>query len=122
MSTKSAPWPKWPFQWLKRLPNPYDGAAVEPVSTFEIVTPASQKEKPGKPQNAPSGVVFHFEDFVERPLRSTPPSRRATSESDGGDGDPGRGGLDGALGGSPGPSADHGNRPSVAPGAEPDRS
>src|SRR5436190_1464498 len=102
MSTKSAPWAKWPSQWLKRLPNPYGGGPEEPTPSLEIVSPATEGKRPAQARNAPEGAVFRFEDFVERPLRSNPPSRRAKSEADGGDSDSGRSGLDGALGGSPG--------------------
>ena len=104
MSTKSAPWAKWPSQWLKRLPN----TALEPMdailSTLEIGTPVNSKGRPQGPSERGAGAVFRFEDFVERPLRSISQRHadvsrgRLTGETDG---DCGGDDGSGALGAQP---------------------
>ena len=65
MAPKTAPWGRWPSQWLKRLPAPVEETAAEPFSPAQTGTPgATLKQSPH-----PETVVFRFEDFVDRPLK-----------------------------------------------------
>src|SRR5258706_7827779 len=114
MSTKIAPWAKWPSKWLKSLPNPLEDPREIPVSPFGTGIPLKGAEEDSSASQGPQATVSRFQDYVERPLRSTPPTRqekkgrgRSKREADGSGADPDRGGLDGALGGSAGAGPDH---------------
>jgi len=104
MSTKSASWAKWPSKWLKSLPNAASAKREGGLLGFETGS-LPLFEQTGSEQSKPaSGAILRFEDFVERPLRST--SQRQTDQS--------RGRLTGET--SSGSSGDDG---SSAPGALP---
>jgi len=75
MSTKSASWSKWPSQWLKRLPNLSEEPGKAVLSDLESGSLPPEPPAVVTARSAPKGAVIRFEDFVERPLRSTPPSR-----------------------------------------------
>jgi hypothetical protein len=73
------------------------------LSLVETGSPSSPVELASKGCAAPQGAVLHFQDFVERPLRSTPPSRQAdkvrgrpTGEQNAGGADCDRRDLDGS--------------------------
>jgi hypothetical protein len=98
MSTRSAPWPKWPSQWLKRYPNLFEEAPGRPLVALEKGTPSGPLKAPSERGKGANGAVFRFEDFVVRPLRSSTlsrapeegPGRPKGEESGGGDrNDPG---------------------------------
>src|SRR5436190_9253233 len=75
MSTKSAPWPKWPSQWVRRLPKVFEEAPTRPLAPLETRTPAGSLKTPPERAKPPEGAVLRFEDFVERPLRYSSLSR-----------------------------------------------
>src|SRR5689334_23797699 len=77
MSTKSAPWPKWPSQWLKSLPNPYGELSEPAITLIETGSPPEPSEGSPAASTPPKGTVLRFQDFVERPLRSSSLSRPA---------------------------------------------
>ncbi len=70
MSTKSAPWSKWPSKWLKTLPNTALTRREAGFPTLETESLA-QMDPAGLEASKPApGAILRFEDFVERPLRS----------------------------------------------------
>ena len=71
MAPKTAPWGRWPAEWLKKLPAPFEQA---PTATFSTVDPGSSGSVP-KRNPRPEAVVHRFEDFAER---------RGTLKTDGG--------------------------------------
>ena len=75
MSTKSASWTKWPSKWLKTLPN----TALEKreAGFLDLETGSlSPIDEAGLEASKPApGAILRFEDFVERPLRSSTLSR-----------------------------------------------
>jgi hypothetical protein len=78
MSTKIATWSKWPSKWLKRLPKAALAGRKGGLLDFEIRS-LSQTDQIGSDRSKQaSEAVLHFEDFMERPLRST--SQRQTDE------------------------------------------
>src|SRR6185503_11304428 len=101
MSTKNASWAKWPSQWLKRLPNP----SLDPLDPayfgLQIESPPNAALKGSGGDSEGETAVLHFEDFVERPLRSTPQRQfgrgrgRSYGATDGGGGDSDRSGVAG---------------------------
>lgn len=102
MSTKSAPWSKWPSRWLKTLPNADIDGPSGGVLEFENGSLAPTGKAGVEGSKPPSGAVLRFEDFVEQPLRS--PSRQEAAK--------GRGRKTGAAG-----RGGSGNDGSNAPGA-----
>ena len=101
MSTKSAPWSKWPSRWLKTLPNADLAEPKKGLLDFESGPLATTGKAVPKGAKPPAGAVLRFEDFVERPLRS--PSQRKAAEGRGrtiGEAGPGVSGDDGS--GAPG--------------------
>lgn len=97
MSTKIATWSKWPSKWLKRLPK---AALADPKGgLLDFTTGSPPQSGPIGPEGSKqaSEAVLHFEDFMERPLRST--SQRQTGERHGrltGETGSGSGGDDGS--------------------------
>src|SRR6185295_15401266 len=71
MSTKSAHWAKWPSQWLKTPPNAEFKEAEEGLLRFGIGSPSNQEQSHSAQREGPPGAILSFQDFVERPLRST---------------------------------------------------
>jgi len=104
MSTKCAYWAKWPSKWLKRLPNAALAKREGGVLGIETGSLPLDDETGSEQSKPASGAILRFEDFVERPLRST--SQRQM--------DQGRGRLTGET--SSGCGGDDG---SSAPGAQP---
>ncbi len=102
MSTKSAPWSKWPSRWLKTLPNADLAEPKKGFLDFESGSLAPTGKAGLAKSKPPAGAVLRFEDFVERPLRS-PSQQRAAK---------GRGRTTGETSGSNG-----GHDGSGAPGA-----
>jgi len=97
MSTKSASWAKWPSKWLKSLPNAALLKREGGLLGFETGSPTESDQVGSKQQKPASGAILHFEDFVERPLRST--SQRQSDSSRGrlaGETGSGGGGDDGS--------------------------
>jgi hypothetical protein len=98
MSTKIAPWAKWPSEWLKTLPK---GDLADPkkrVLGFGTGSPAPECQTGSEGLVAPPGAIHRFEDFVERPLRSL--SQRQAKKSRGrpaGETGNGSGGDDGSV-------------------------
>jgi hypothetical protein len=77
MSTKSAPWSKWPSRWLKTLPNTELAGTKEGLRDFET-GPLAPMGKASPERSKPSaGAILRFEDFVERPLRSSSQKKAA---------------------------------------------
>ena len=71
MSTKNATWAKWPARWLKTLPNVELEGGGGADTDLGIGSPSKGANKAQKgPQGAPAAIL-RFEDFVERPLRSS---------------------------------------------------
>jgi|SRR5581483_1663234 len=98
MSTKSAPWGKWPSRWLKTLPNTELAEPKKGLLDFESGALApTGKGGPVRPK-PPIGAVLRFEDFVERPLRSISQQQaaggRGRTTDEAGPGDSGNGGGD----------------------------
>ncbi len=79
MSTKSAHWAKWPSQWLKTAPNASFLEAEGALLKMEIGSPSEREQTPSVREERAPGAILSFQDFVERPLRST--SQRHEDES-----------------------------------------
>src|SRR6516162_7260793 len=71
MSTKNAPWSKWPSRWLKTLPNADLAGPGGGLLGFESGSLAPTGKSGAEGTKPPAGAVLRFEDFVERPLRSS---------------------------------------------------
>src|SRR5581483_4591756 len=101
MSTKSVPWGKWPSRWLKTLPNVGSAEPKKGFLDFETGSLAPTGRACPERVKPPAGAVLRFEDFVERPLRSTSQIQAARGRGrTNGEASPGDSGNDG--GGSPG--------------------
>src|SRR5579862_1517316 len=99
MSTKSAPWAKWPSRWLKTLSNADLTAPKKGLLDIETGSLAPTGKAGPVRSKPPAGAVLRFEDYVERPLRS--PSQQQAAR--------GRGRMIGEA--SPGDSGNDGNGP-----------
>src|SRR5436190_12951238 len=117
MSTKSAPWPQWPSQWVRRLPKVFEEAPTRPLAPLETRTPAGSLKTPPERAKPPEGAVLRFEDFVERPLRYSSLSRqddkdrgRPAGEKSGGDHGDDLGSLDGTRKRDPSAGPGHADR------------
>jgi len=59
------------------LPNLYDDPLNLPIALFETGSLSVPAKTGQEPAPVPEGAVLRFQDFVERPLRSSSPSRQA---------------------------------------------
>ena len=71
MSTKNATWSKWPARWLKSLPNVEAEGREGADSDIGIGSPSKNGSEAQKGSQGAPAAIFRFEDFVERPLRSS---------------------------------------------------
>lgn len=89
MSTESAHWSKWPSRWLKSLPNVDLEEEVGADSELKTGAPSRMRERALEAFTEAPAPLLRFEDFVERPLRS---SSRQHEERCGGRNDEAAGG------------------------------
>ena len=71
MSTKNAAWSKWPARWLKSLPNAELEGPGGADSDIGIGSPPMNGSEAQKGSQGAPSAILRFEDFVERPLRSS---------------------------------------------------